>query len=120
MATAKDHKDVALAELRTAVGNHQIIIHPRCVKLQSHLKFGIWDANRKKFARVDGFGHFDLIDALVYLYRNVSKRKNPMRPVGQGLDRHTHHVTTVDNTLDDGARELKAAFAPRKRRSVGR
>ena len=105
-----------MAELRTAIGNHQIIIHPRCVKLQSHLKFGVWDKNKVKFARVPGYGHFDLIDALVYLYRNVSKRKNPFPPVSHGLDMHRHHVIS-GTTLDDAAVELKAAFGRKKRKA---
>jgi hypothetical protein len=119
MATAKDKRDVALAELRTAIGNHGVIIHPRCTKLQSHLKFGVWNERRTDFQRVDGFGHFDLIPALMYLYRNVSKRKNPFPPQSYSVNSSTHHVTR-DNTMDDSARELQAAFAPRQRRRVGR
>lgn len=119
MLTAKDHKDVALAEMRTAIGAKQIIIHPRCVKLQSHLKYGVWNEKKTDYQRVDGFGHFDLIPALMYLYRNVSRKKNPCPPGRFNINMHTHHVTPGlhPEGWTDQETELSDAFGGSKRRT---
>jgi PBSX family phage terminase large subunit len=82
--TAKDNKDAALANLRLKIANKQIIIHPRCKSLIYHLKNGSWTKNKKEFARSPDAGHYDLIDALIYLVRNINTNKNPY-PAGYGL-----------------------------------
>jgi hypothetical protein len=84
MPTRKDNKDAAINELRIKLGNENIIINPRCKNLIYHLKTGIWDKQRKSFARSPDAGHFDLIDALIYLVRNVQWSKNPY-PAGWDL-----------------------------------
>lgn len=81
-ATAKDDKDAAINDVRVRTKRRKLRIHPRCKKLIAQLKAGIWDkpkksSARRTFARLDGFGHFDGIDALVYLHRNIDHTNNP-------------------------------------------
>lgn len=76
--TKKDNLTQQVDQVRVAIQNHKILIHPRCKKLCSHLRNGIWKKAGTEFAREDGFGHFDTIAALVYLWRNVHKRRNPI------------------------------------------
>lgn len=75
--THKDIKDAMVNQLRIELNDKKIIINPKCKTLISHLKNGAWDKNRRKFIRVVGFGHFDAIDALIYLSRNIDKYSNP-------------------------------------------
>lgn len=76
--TRKDDADAALNNVRVLIANKQIIINPRCKILISHLKAGIWDKNKTKFARsAIKFGHFDAIDSLKYMVRNVNFQANP-------------------------------------------
>ncbi len=87
--TRKDDADAALNNMRILIANKQIIIHPRCKILISHLKEGIWDKSKTKFARSAlKFGHFDAIDSLKYMVRNVNFHANPFpanyqKPSGQ-------------------------------------
>ena len=80
-ATQKDNLDQQINGVRVAFGEKRIKIHPRCKMLRNQLKNGVWkNEARKVFAREGGdLGHFDLIAALVYLWRNASmyKKRNP-------------------------------------------
>jgi hypothetical protein len=73
----KDDADAALNALRMAVQRAEIEIAPRCKVLISHLEYGTWNLGRTTFDRVDGFGHWDAIDACKYLVRHVQRRRNP-------------------------------------------
>lgn len=76
--TQKDHLDQQINSLRNAVASKKIEIHPRCKVLVAQLKNGVWkNEARKVFAHIGDMGHFDTIAALVYLWRNVHKRRNP-------------------------------------------
>ncbi len=75
--TRKDNKEAALNTVRMKIANKQIIIHPRCKTLIYHLKNGSWNRARKDFERSPDAGHYDAIDSLIYLVRNVIESKNP-------------------------------------------
>lgn len=82
-ATAKDNKLAQINELRVMVQQRRLVIHPKCKILISHLSSAVWDDTTKDtFARIDGFGHFDAVDALVYMLRNVRRHHNPY-PIGR-------------------------------------
>lgn len=89
--TRKDDKEAAVNALRLMVAQGKIIIHPRCKNLIAHLKFGVWNKSKTQFERVDGFGHFDFIDALVYLVRNIRREKNPW-PAQHGMSPMSHFI----------------------------
>ncbi|MDW8347317.1 MAG: terminase family protein [Bacteroidia bacterium] len=75
--TAKDDKEAALNDVRMRIKSRKIIINPRCKNLIAHLKNAIWAKNKKDFARSAQFGHYDFIDALIYLVRNINYSFNP-------------------------------------------
>lgn len=75
--TAKDDADAALSNMRVMIGQGRIVINPRCVTLINHLEFAIWDKNKTKIIRSSDHGHYDGVDALKYLVRNVDWNKNP-------------------------------------------
>ena len=83
-ATRKDNKDAQINEVKMRIKQNQIIIHPRCRNLIYHLKAAKWDKKRKGFERVKDNkeagllgGHVDLLDALIYLVRNVDLNLDP-------------------------------------------
>jgi len=83
LATRKDNKQAAVNAVRDKVQNNEIIIHPRCVNLISHLKNAVWDKQRKSFKRTKEH-HYDFLDSLIYLIRNVDYVSNPY-PNNYGL-----------------------------------
>lgn len=110
--TRKDDKDTAINGLRTAIQRHKIVIHPRCKMLVSHCKFGIWNRHRTTFERSGDFGHFDGIDALVYLVRNVIRGSNPFPRYMQGENISTHFMPTYRPQSDAG-KQIKKLFGRR-------
>lgn len=87
--TAKDNKDQQVNRVRNWIATGRIKISKRCVQLDRQLQTGVYrNENRKDFARSEGFGHFDLIDALIYLARNVEPylRYNPKPPALHGAN----------------------------------
>jgi hypothetical protein len=80
--TQKSDLDKHVNLLRVAIQSGAILIHPRCKKLCLHLRMGVWKQAGKLFAREGGeLGHFDLIAALTYMWRNVHKKRNPIPQV---------------------------------------
>lgn len=76
----KDNKEAALNDVRIMLKSYRIIINPRCKNLISHLKNAVWDKAKKKFLRSADNGHYDTIDALIYLVRHVDQTHNPYPP----------------------------------------
>lgn len=77
MPTLKDNADAALNNMRMLLKSERIIIHPRCKTLIYHLKSAIWNKARSSYARSADHGHYDAVDALKYLCRNINFNKNP-------------------------------------------
>lgn len=89
--TAKDDKEAAVNLLRMLISQGKLWVHPRCTGLISHLRYGVWNKQRTQFDRAEGYGHFDFIDALVYLVRNLRREKNPY-PQNLGMSDYTHYI----------------------------
>lgn len=89
VATKKDNKEDQINKLRMMVRRGDIEIHPRCKNLIYHLKTARWkirksDGKRVGFERVSGTSdrkfkahHADLVDALIYMVRNLNRNRNP-------------------------------------------
>lgn len=75
--TQKDNKDAAINNVRMDIAACKIIVNPKCTTLINHLKFGVWDSQRKDFKRSADGAHYDALAALSYLMRNINKNKNP-------------------------------------------
>lgn len=85
LPTAKDDKDAALNNMKIMIASGRIIINPRCKTLIYHLKNATWNKAKKSFDRSPDAGHYDAVDALCYLCRNIQTNKNPY-PASFGLN----------------------------------
>jgi hypothetical protein len=83
IATAKDNKHAWINQLRIMLAEERIIINPRCKQLLFHLKNATWNKHKTDYERSLDGGHYDFVDALAYLIRNVAYTKNPY-PAGFG------------------------------------
>lgn len=76
--TTKDELHAMVNQARLWIGAGRLEVHPRCEYLIACLKHGIWDKNRKEFARSKKLGHYDGLAALIYLLRYVDEASNPI------------------------------------------
>jgi hypothetical protein len=106
--TLKDNALAQLSNMRVLLKNHKILINPRCKTLIHHLETGIWNKSKTSFLRSSDSGHFDAIDALKYLCRNINFGKNPY-PSNYNIDlgnsvlveRNNKPTTELERTLSN-------------------
>ena len=60
----------------------KIIINPKCKNLIRHLENVRWKSatNKTDYARSADDGHYDGVDALIYMTRMINYTKNPFPP----------------------------------------
>jgi hypothetical protein len=63
----KNGKEWMVNQLREFIKAGKLIINPRCKMTIASLEFGIWKRDKTDFERSKELGHYDFIDALVYL-----------------------------------------------------
>ena len=100
--TRKDDKDAQLNALRLAVagaGSYKLAVDPGCEQLIAHMRHAIWNKSKTSFDRSGDYGHFDGVDALLYLVRNVDFRKNPFPAYDEGVGWDSHHFS--ENLMDE-------------------
>lgn len=68
--------EAGLHALRDAFRRDLILVHPRCQRLIAHLTSGRWNDNRTDWHRHEIHGHFDLVAALLYLWRVFEQERN--------------------------------------------
>jgi hypothetical protein len=98
LATRKDDADAALNNMKILMQNERIIINPRCKTLINHLEAAVWNKSKTSFERSADNGHFDAIDSLKYLVRNVQLNKNPYPAffnIGNYEDRFAQNNGTI-------------------------
>lgn len=116
VATKKDDKEAQINSLRVKIMNKEIIINPRCVNLIRQLETATWATNKKTYNRVEGEGHYDMIDALIYLIRNIDVTKNPYPLLDENVKKDDYYIAPdlqAKIKLGDAA-ELATAFTRRK------
>lgn len=84
-ATRKDDADAALNNLRVYLSQRKIIINPRCKTLIKHLAGATWNKARDNYLRSPDMGHYDGVDAMKYLMRNIVWSHNPY-PANYGYE----------------------------------
>lgn len=100
--------------VREWVKQGRIIINPRCKMLIGCLKYGIWDKNRKEFARSKVYGHFDHFAALQYLLIHTPHTSNPI-PATHGHLPHKSWLGNLDkNQSSKNAQTLNRLFGPKR------
>lgn len=109
LPTAKDNAEAALNAMRMRIKNEQVIINPRCKTLIYHLESAIWNKQRTSYARSADAGHYDAVDALKYLIRNVNFNKNPF-PVGKGLGQEMFSMAQIDEGKTQFEKKLEEVF----------
>lgn len=108
VSTDKETLEAMLNELRLMIGKERIEVHPRCVQLSGCLKYGVWDAKKKKFARSNVYGHFDALAALIYLVRNLDRHANPI-PHTYGFDTRNARIK-APKLNSEGSRFIESIF----------
>jgi hypothetical protein len=114
--TDKESLEAMVNDLRVLIGEGRVVVSPKCKLLIGNLQYGIWDKNRKEFARSKVYGHFDLLAALMYLVRNLPRHSNPI-PDHHGV---THRQFGVNQKHGSNTTKVleKALLQKRKRVSV--
>lgn len=75
---AKDDKEAAIHALRNAIQRGKFIVDPvGAAELVQHIEKAVWNKQRTDYERSEIFGHFDLVDAAIYLTRHISRNRNP-------------------------------------------
>lgn len=107
--TDGNFKAAAVNDVRTRLAEKSIRISPACEKLAAHCRYAVWRVPGRDLERMDGFGHFDGVDALTYFVRLVDRRTNPYPRLAEGVSHATHWIE------DDGSdeRDVERAIASR-------
>jgi hypothetical protein len=89
-------------------------VSTRCKHLLGCLKYGVWDKNRKEFARSKAYGHYDHLAALIYLVRNLDRFTNPI-PVDHNKPNHRAWLGNVKEQMraTPSARAIESALIPK-------
>jgi hypothetical protein len=114
----KDDKMAAVNDLRILISSKKVIINPKCQILIRHLRNVKWDKERKKFGRSPDDGHYDAVDALIYMIRSVSFGKNPY-PYGYKMELNnmfvpSNHKSSSYNETQ-AAKAFQAIFGAKRR-----
>lgn len=117
METSKESLEAMVNELRIMVGAGQIRVDPKCKFTIGCLKYGVWDKQRKAFARSKAYGHFDHLAALIYLVRNIAKHTNPV-PLDHGKPNHKAWLGGIKDQMraSENARVLERSLLPKNLR----
>lgn len=107
--TRKDDKALAVSDLDEAVRQRRIRVHPRCRRLIDQLASTTWNKARTEWQRTDK-DHGDLLDALLYMHRNVRRHRDP-KPPGWGIDKSNTWLPPEADPMDT----LKALGGMRRR-----
>jgi PBSX family phage terminase large subunit len=116
IATKKDNKEASINTLRVKVQNRKILISSKCKTLQYHIKNATWSksqtiGNYKKFGYGADGSHFDALDALLYLIRNISYGKNPFPPgYGDLVGENVHVYKNTNEKRDKLVKIFKRRF----------
>jgi hypothetical protein len=118
VGTAKDDKDAAVNGLRVALGQGKIVISADAVsicleddgepkitrggapRLVGQLRRCRYNRARTGWERSDLDGHYDLVDALVYMVRNVDWSRNPYPAHDGRVTSNTYHVVRTPRNND--------------------
>ena len=127
IATAKDNKYGAVDKVNKWISEAQIEINPKCKVLRHHLRTTKWKV-KKDGTRVNEFSqvgqdskkiykkhHGDLVDALVYMVRNVMVNKNPFPTNYEHMVGDAVHMPEAQDTTG-GLEDLAAKLLNIKKR----
>jgi hypothetical protein len=115
---AKDEKEAMVNELRLWIQSGRIVIDPSCEHLIRQLKTAIWNKARTSFERTASDGHFDAVDALVYMVRSAPVHHNPYPALAANITAKTHTIQPEAQRANEHTEKaIKQLFNIRKRRT---
>jgi hypothetical protein len=110
IAPRKDDKQAGLMDLQDALLRSDIEFSPECRETLAQCQAAIWNKHHTEYERVDGFGHFDLLDCLLYMHRNVIPNKGRV-PHLYGVDlQNTIPARNQEGDVSKTGRALLRAF----------
>lgn len=112
----KYDKNTAINSIRTLISEGRLKIDPvSCPTLMRHLMNCRWKSpdNKTEFARSPDYGHYDAVDALLYLYRAINFDKNPY-PAGS-RDPNVNHYADWNRSNEKSLDKYKALLGNKKR-----
>lgn len=110
-ATSKDDSEGSINNMRVMLNAENVIINPRCTQLIFHIQNATWkDDRRKEYDRSPEAGHYDGVDSLKYLLRNIQYFKNPY-PARYNMMTSSNtfispHYKDEDNSFIDGVKDI--------------
>lgn len=108
--TGGPFKVAAVNDVRTRLSGKSIRIHPQCERLRTHCRYAVWRVPGRDLERMDGYGHFDGVDALAYFVRCLDRATNPY-PASTRSNPDVFYVTPREEDL---AREQLKKLARRR------
>jgi PBSX family phage terminase large subunit len=111
-----NYKLPLINKIRVMLQSGKIIINPKCENLIRHLKNARWkDASSKdKFARSPDDGHYDAVDALIYLIKSISYSKNPY-PSNYNVNSNTYLPPAYVNSRQTNVDIYKSIFGKKSK-----
>lgn len=105
----KDELEAQVNSLRTDCSADKLRICPAARNVIAHMKYGVWDKQRRKFDRSPVHGHYDALAAVMYFVRHINRSVNPY-PADYGVTDHYNQVYPGDwdrpNTSDQTIKEI--------------
>lgn len=125
MATDKNKKEQWLNKMRIMISERRIIISPKCKNLISHLESATWNNTHTEYLEGGDSKelkhHYDCVDALLYLTRNLIEGRNPYPPnynfnkLGRRSEYFVNPNYNPNVTNDPGLNALDTLFKRKKK-----
>lgn len=78
LPTTKEELHAMVNQVRIWISDGRIEVDESCKYLIDSVRYGIWNEQRKEFARSKTLGHYDALAALIYLVRSIDEITNPI------------------------------------------
>ena len=108
----KDDKDAGLMDLRDSLLREEIEFSQECRETLAQCQAAIWNKQHTEYERVEGFGHFDLLDCLLYASRNFISNRGRVPPLW-GVDRANTVIRQRGPQLSQASQALASIWKPR-------
>jgi hypothetical protein len=108
----KDDKQAGLMDLQDALLREEVEFSPDCAETLAQCQAAIWNKQHTEYERVEGFGHFDLLDCALYMHRNAVKNRGRVPPL-YGVDRNNQVVRATPEQVTEETAALRNIFGRR-------
>lgn len=109
MPPRKDDKQAGLMDLQDGMLREEVEFSPECPETLAQCQAAIWNKQHTEYERVDGFGHFDALDCVLYGHRNVIPNRGRVPPL-YGVDLQNTIPAKSAETISRSGSALLRAF----------